>query len=260
MLQRGHGYGRPAAVAAVAAACLAAAACSSSSNASSAGAGSVGSTGGASSAASGTDPLASLSADKIEQEATANAVAAATLTINGTISQSGQTYTIDDLFIKHGVGCEGTIGEGSEGSFALIIIGSTVYLNPDKQFWESNAGSGASAAIALVDGRYLKTTTTDKTMTGIGDLCDTSQLLSPSGSTYTKGAVTTVGGVRLQTIKVSDGSTDYITDTSKPEFTQATSPKGAKDGSGKITIAIDAPGTIAAPPATQVIDGSQLGF
>jgi hypothetical protein len=240
MFQGRRGWVPMAAIAA-GAGCLALSACGSSSNTA--------------------NPLASLSAAKIEAEATANAVAAAMVTLNGTITQSGQTDTIDDLGIKRGVGCAGTIGVSGKGSFKLIIIGSTVYINPDRQFWIANAGSNASEVIALINGRYLKTTTSDKNITGIGDLCDVHNLLtSGPPTTETKEAVTTLGGIRVLPLKVSDGSTDYVTDTSSPQFVEATSPKGSANGSGKVTIAFNTPVTVAAPPASQVIDGSQLGF
>jgi hypothetical protein len=210
---------------------------------------------------SSADPLASLSATKIEAEAITNAVAAATLTMNGTITQSGQTETIDDLGIKRGVGCAGTIGEGSKGSFKLILIGSTVYINPDQRFWLANGGPGASGVYTLIDGRYLKTTTSDKNVTGIGDLCDVHNLLTSGGNTAeTKEAVTVLGGIRVLPLKISDGSTDYVTDTSSPQFVEATSPKGSANGSGKITIAVNTPVAVAAPPASQVIDASLAGF
>ena len=147
------------------------------------------------------------------------------------------------------------------GSFKLILIGPTVYINPDKQFWTANAGSNASAVIALINGRYLKTTTSDKNMAGIGDLCDVHKLLTSGGTTAeAKEAVTMLGGIRVVPLKISDGSTDYVTDTSSPQFVEATSPTGSVNGSGKVTIAVNTPVTVAAPPASQVIDGSQLGF
>ena len=246
MFQGRRGWVPMAAIAA-AAGCLALSACGSSS--------------GAASSASTADPLASLSAAKIEAEATANAVAAATLTMNGTITQSGQAETIDDLRIKRGVGCAGTIVEGSKGSFKLILIGSTIYINPDRKFWMAYGGSDASAVITLINGRYLKTTTSDKNMAGIGDLCDVRKLLTAGDTTAeTKEAVTTLGGIRVLPLKISDGSTDYVTDTSSPQFVEGTSPKASANGSGKITIAVNTPVTVAAPPASQVIDGSRLGL
>jgi hypothetical protein len=136
-------------------------------------------------------------------------------------------------------------------------------LNPDKQFWMANGGSNASAAIALINGRYLKTTTTDKNAAGLSDLCNVSQLLSPGfmgTGTLAKGPVTTLDGTRVLQLKMSDGTTTYVTDTSKPELVEVFAPKGTKDGSGKVTLTFGAPVTLTAPPASQVIDGSQLGF
>lgn len=252
----------PMAAIAVGAGCLVLSACGSFSGAaSSASSGAAPfASSGAASPASTADPLAGLSAAKIEAEATANTLAAATLMMNGTIVQSGQTVTIDHLGIKRGVGCAGTIGVGGQGSFKLILVGSTVYINPDKQFWTANAGSEASAVIALISGRYLKTTTSDKNMTGIGDLCDVRKLLTSAHTTDTKEAVTTLGGIRVLRLKDSDGSTAYVTDTSSPQFVEGTSPKGSANGSGKVTIEVNTPVTVAAPPASQVIDGSKVGF
>jgi len=57
----------------------------------------------------------------------------------------------------------------------------------------------------------------------------------------------------------SDG-TAYVTDTSKPELVQLSAPKGAKNGSGLVAVTMNVPVTLAAPPASQVIDGSKLGM
>jgi hypothetical protein len=52
----------------------------------------------------------------------------------------------------------------------------------------------------------------------------------------------------------------YVTDTSKPELVQLSAPKGSKNGSGLVTVTMDVPVTLTAPPASQVIDGSKLGM
>jgi hypothetical protein len=253
MFQVRPGVVRTASVAAVTASCLAAVACGSS-----------GSSGAAASPSSTPNPLASLTAAQVQQKALADAEAAASLTMSGTVSESGQTYTVD-LGIKRSEGCEGTIGVGTEGSIKIIEIGQTVYINPDKQFWTSNAGSEASAVIALVNGRYIQTTTSDKNVAGISDMCSVSQLLNPNSGTtttgtVTKGPITTLNGTRVLELKVSDGSTEYVTDTSKPEFVEAVAPKGTKGGSGKVIVGVDAPVTLTAPPASQVLNGSQIDF
>ena len=264
MFQRRRAFVRMASVAA-GASCLALAACSSA--ASSGGApgstGASGATGAAPSATSTADPLASLSASSVGAEVVTDAKAASTLTLVGSITQSDGTGETVNLGIKPSQGCAGTIGTTGKGSFKLTKIGDTIYLNPDKQFWEANGGAEASAIINLVNGKYIKVSSTDKTMGSLADLCDVSQMFATSGKqdTLTKGKVTTINGTRVLPLNdTAEGSVSYVTDTSKPQLVEITSPKGAKNGSGKITVTYDAAVTLTAPPASQVIDGSQLGM
>lgn len=211
------------------------------------------------SASSTVDPLAGLSASKVIAKATADAAAAPSVRLTGAINQQGQHITMD-VGIKRGQGCTGSFGMGSQGSLKLIMIGKTIYMNPDKQFWTVNAGSNAKALIALVNGRYIKVSASDKNMAGLADLCDLNNLLNQNTTeAYTKGTVTTLDGKRVLVIKSSDGSTGYVTDTSKPEYVEVTAPKGAKSGSGKVIVSVGAPVTLAAPPASEVIDGTALG-
>jgi hypothetical protein len=247
------GFARMAAVAVAGATCLAAVACGGTS---------ASSLSTAPSASSAPDPLASLTALKVAQETAADDVAASSVTIAGTASQSGQNDTID-VAIKRGQGCKGTIGLGAEGSVKLIMIGKTVYMDPDNQFWTSNSGSSASAVIALVNGRYIETSAGEKTVVDLGNLCVVSQLLKvdpTTGETIAKGPVTTLDGTRVLELKDSNGTLDYVTDTSKPELVESTAPKGTAGGSGKLTFTTGTPVTLTAPPASQVIEGSKLGI
>jgi hypothetical protein len=212
------------------------------------------------SASSTVDPLAGLSAAKVVAEAKADAENAATLTIQGTVTQQGQASTVD-LAIRRGQGCMGTVGVGGQGTVKLIIIGQTIYMNPDKQFWTANSGASAAAVIALVNGRYIKLAASNKNAAGLGDVCNLNELLNTDTTkTYTKGAITTLDGKRVLTIKGSDGGTGYVTDTSKPEYVKVTAPKGSKDGYGQVTVVVDAPVKLTAPPASEVIDGTKIGL
>jgi hypothetical protein len=252
MFEGRPGFVRTTLVAAAGVGCLAATACGSSSTSSA---------GTAPSASSTADPLAGLTAAKVQAETVADAKATSSLTMKGSLTQSNQSYTVN-LAIKPGHGCTGTIGEGSKGSFKLIVIGKAIYLNPDENFWKANAGASAASVIALVNGRYLQVSTSDSNLASVASMCDVSKLLSSDGSsgTITKGAVTTLGGIRVLPLKSSDGGVAYVTDTSKPEPFEATAPKGSKAGYGKVTFSVDAPVTLTAPPASQVIDGSKLGM
>jgi hypothetical protein len=258
MFQGGRGFIRVTLAAGAGLSCLALAACGGS--ASSAASGSVASGTNAASATSTADPLAGLSAAKVQAETVADAKAASSLTLKGSLTQSGQGYTVD-LGIKPGHGCAGTIGEGAKGSFKIIEIGKTVYINPDDTFWKTYAGASAGASIALVGGRYLKGSTSDNGMASMASLCDVSQMFSTIGtaSGVTKGAVTTLNGVRVLPLNSSTGIA-YVTDTSKPDLIELTAPGGSKNGSGLITVTTNSPVTLTAPPASQVVDGSKLGM
>jgi len=174
------------------------------------------------------------------------------------MTDSGVTETIK-FALKPGQGCTGTAGSADKGSFELTEIGDTTYLKPDKQFWEANAGSSASAVIALIDGRYIKLSPGNKSMQSLVSICDVSQMFSTDGKQdkLTRGKVTTLDGTRvLQLNDTTDGSVGYVTDTGEPQLVQFTGPKG----SGKITVTYGAPVTLTPPPSSQVLDGAKIGL
>jgi hypothetical protein len=51
-----------------------------------------------------------------------------------------------------------------------------------------------------------------------------------------------------------------VTDTSKPEIVEVIDTKDTGNGTGKVTFSVGARVTLAAPPASQVIDGSLFGL
>lgn len=252
------GFARLTALAAVGVSCLAAAACGSGGSS-----GTAANTGAAASpsASSTVDPLAAMTGKQVADKAVADAKAASSLTMAGTVHNSGQTFTVN-LGFKPGQGCAGTLGEGSKGSFKLIVIGSTAYLNPDARFWKTYAGPQASAVIELVNGRYIKASTGNANMASLAKMCDMSQMLASLkvAGTVTKGPVSTLNGTRVLQLKDSTGGVMYVTDTSTPQIVQIVKTKDTGDGSGKVTMSVGAPVTLTAPPASQVIDGSKLGF
>src|SRR5262249_20285266 len=181
-----------------------------------------------------------------------NAEAAQTLTMTGTATESGTSLALT-LGFKRGVGCGGTVDYPGKGSIKLLVIGKDIYMKPDAKFWSATTGAKASAIIVLLDGRYLEVSASDKNMAGVADICSVSKMLNSGSSvSYTKGAVTTYRGARVLPLKLSDGSTEYVTDTSKPEFVRAYAPESSQVGPGNITILVGAPVTLTAPPASQV--------
>jgi hypothetical protein len=240
-----------AAIALAGATCLAVTACGSA--AANPGAAPAAST----AAPSPVDPLAALTAAQVLTEAYADLKAASSVTVEGNLSESGTNYTLN-LGIKPGHGCAGTVGMGSLGSYKLIVIGKVIYLNPDATFWKAQLGAEeASTAIAQLKGRYLKGATSDPPMQSSARMCDVTQALASTtvSSTASKGAVTTMDGIRVLPLEdLGNGEMD-VTDTSKPEIVQIQEP-GNGTGTGALAISVGAPVTLTPPPASQVYQGS----
>lgn len=140
-------------------------------------------------------------------------------------------------------------------------MGGTVWVKPDNAFWKSFAGGSAQQAIAVLGGKYLKTTASDPNMADMVKICNVSDLSSSiaKASKVTKGAVTTIDGQRALALKdVAKGGTMYVTDTSAPRILQVTNPSKSDGGStmkftyGQVKVT--------APPASQTVDGSKYGF
>ena len=101
-------------------------------------------------------------------------------------------------------------------------------------------------------------------MGSLASICDVGQMFSTDGKqdAMVKGKVTALDGTRVLALKdTADDSVAQVTDTSKPQLVELTSPKGAKDGSGKITVSLRR--TRHADRArrpVRCLDGSQLGL
>jgi hypothetical protein len=250
------------AICAIGLSCLTAAACSSGS--SSTVSGGAGNTGGGSPSVIATgnpNALAGLTAAQVLTKAVADAKAAPTLTMAGTVNDSGTLYTIK-LGFKKGQGCTGTIAVSGKGSFALTIIGSTAYLNPDNKFWRSYAGAQANTVIALLNGRYIKGSMSNSNVASLGKLCDINGMLTTfkAQGKVTKGAISTLDGKQVLQLKDSKGGTMWVTNSTTPEIVVVENLGATGGSSGKVTFGVGAPVTLTAPPASKVLDGTSLGF
>lgn len=210
----------------------------------------------------GRDPLSSTTANQAAQEAVANLKSASTVTMDGSVSQSGATYTID-LETKTGTGCTGTVGEAGKGSVALVVLGKTVWLKPDNQMWKSFLGSAqAGPAIALVNGRYLKSSAKDaSSLASLIGLCDPDTLVSgiTKSANFSKGTLSSVNGKKVLPLEAgAHGGTLDVTDESVPEIAEIYGTSAGNNG--KIVFTEGSPVTVTAPPASQSLNGAQFGF
>jgi hypothetical protein len=230
----------PIAAAAALAAALLAAACSPLSN--------------QGSGASG-NALSGMSSTQIINKALTDLAAAPSVTMSGSLSQSGQDITLD-LMLLRGQGCQGKLSLPKQGSFQMIFMGQNLWIQPDNQFWQS-AGGLDSGTLALVSGKYL-TLSAGSSLSDFKQLCDVRTVTDGvQGTTgLAKGATTTIDGQHvLQLTDRKDNQSAYVTISAKPELVRLTDQTSHLDFTG-----YGQPVTLTPPPASQTVDGSQYGF
>jgi len=203
------------------------------------------------------DPLAGLTSTQIARQAVTGTEAASSVRIYGQGSDSGQPLSIDLTIVK-GKGCQGSLSEGSVGSFKLVYTGGTVWVLPDSKFYQSN--NVPAAVTSILNGKWLEVKGTTSGIGTIANLCTMSTLLGQftGDAGNAKGVKTTLNG--QPAVKITDNTDKgyaYVTDTAPPQLLQVTKP-GA--GGGTINFSYNTATTITPPPASQVIDGSKYGF
>jgi hypothetical protein len=235
---------------------VSAAACSS--------AGSGGSGGSATSSAS------SLSGtpDQIVQQAVNDLKAATSLQISGNVVSSGTNVKID-LTDVAAQGCRGTLtlassasstGTALSGTADLVEVDSTVYMKLDESFFKNL--SLPSSLFSEVTGKYIKVTAKSE-LANFAQLCDPSSLASGFDKEVTgfvKDGTATIDGQATEAFKQpthAGSGIVYISQSSTPEIVRLQGP--ASEGQINFTN-YNAPATITAPPASDVIDGSQFGL
>jgi len=188
--------------------------------------GSTGSTGSSGSTSSTSSTGSSPSADALVASSVKAMQGLSSVRATGRIRSSGQDITIDWVLTP-------SISQGSftttKGSFQIVTSGSTVYMQADSAFWQSQ-GSGAAAA--LLAGKWV---------TGIPaadskDLVSSFNLKQLMGSLGSSGTFTNVGtssvnGQQAVAIRSSDGSTGYVAATGTPYLLKVVSPNNGAEGS-----------------------------
>jgi hypothetical protein len=281
---RRRGFVHMASGAALSAGCLAAAACGSASSAIGAAPAAASATA-APSNSSTQDPLAGLTATDIEVKVFSNFKAATSMKWDGTLTAQGGTVhsdvalTSQRQFVIDGVGdlgsletCAGTArftssdGTKNSGSYRFYVRSGDVYVSPDATYWSRTTGFGSGKSYSFIAGKYVQLPTSGNTdlQQQVMLTCDRQLLMGylNTTGTITKGAVTTLDGIRVVPIKDSDGTsetTDYVTDVSKPEVVELSWHLSDGSSDGKYTFSVGVPVTTAAPPPSQVIPAANLG-
>jgi hypothetical protein len=145
----------------------------------------------------------------------------------GSIVSSGTNMTIDWTLTR-------TVSSGtfatSKGSFQIVTSGSTVYMQADQPFWQSQGVPAATAQ--LMGGKWITGLPASDTssITGSFSLSQLLGSLDQAGS-VTSAGTSTVGGQQAIGVKSSsDGSVAYIAATGTPYLLQIVSPNNGAQG------------------------------
>lgn len=206
------------------------------------------------------DPLKNLSSAAIAAKAVAGTEAASSMHLTGKGKGAGQSLTFDLTLSNQpdGNSCAGTVSESGSGSFKLIELGTSMWVQPDDAFYRAAASRGAVVPLRAVSGKYLRETPGKSGLGSFGSLCQLNPLLTAfksAAASFKKRAVTTIAGIRV--LPLSGGAASmYVTDTATPELVKIDAPGTVLYYFNKY----NAPASISAPPAGQVADGGHLGF
>jgi hypothetical protein len=238
---------------------LSAAACSSG--------GSSGSSGSSGSATSGASSLSG-TPDQIVQKAVNDLKAATSLHISGNVVSSGTNTKVDVTDVA-AQGCQGTItlaatasstAGATSGTAEIIDVDGTVYMKLNEGFFK-NEGLPASD-FSQVTGKYIKTTGKSD-LANFAQLCDPSTLASgfdKQDTGFVSDGTATINGQTTEAFKQpthADNGIAYISQSATPQIVRLQGP--ANQGQINFTN-YNAPATITAPPASEVIDGSKFGL
>lgn len=194
-----------------------------------------------------------LSADQILERASAAAKGAESVKVTAKTQEEAGEMSFEITMTK--TGAQGTV-TNAQGSLELLATPDTIYIKGDAKFNESYGGQGGAA---LLEGKWLSIPADNPQATPFRGLVSLETffdgLLTPE-STPTKVAPKDVNGVRSVGLK-TDAGTLWVATTGEP-YPVAIEPAEGQQGSVTMTD-WNAPVTITAPPADQVVDVTKLG-
>jgi hypothetical protein len=206
--------------------------------------------------------------DQIVQQAVSDLKTATSLRINGSVVSQGTNITIDFTDVA-AHGCQGTLALAASAASSatavsgladLIDVNRTVYMKLDKSFFK-NLGL-PTAVFSEVTGKYIKVTATSE-LANFAQLCDPSTLASSFDKELTgfvKEGTSTIDGQPAEAFKQpahAGSGIVYVSASATPEIVRLQGP----GGEGQVNFSnYNAPATITAPPAADVVDGSKFGL
>lgn len=208
------------------------------------------------SSGSGGDPLSGMSANQITMKAFSDLNSASSVHVTGPSDGGGTDYNLDVTL--GATNCQGSYATPSKGTFQVMDLNGTTYFSANQLYWKSTGATGSN--LTLLSSHYIKVGPNSTTLAALNTLCHPSQLAKPftgQVSGMVEHGWTTINGQKVMHITDGgDSSGIYVTDSSTPEVVRLSS------GSTLDLVFSDynAPLSLTAPPASQILDGKKMGF
>ncbi|HEX6869951.1 MAG TPA: hypothetical protein VF163_02540 [Micromonosporaceae bacterium] len=192
--------------------------------------------------------VADLTADEILAKAKTALAAAKSFHVKGETTEEGAAAKIDMKFA--GKDFAGTV-ESAGMTLELVRVGADLYMKAPVEFWQSFVPKEQQAALALLNGKYVKVDATSPDFSAMANAFNTDELVKPEG-TVSKGEAKTINGTpAIGLVDSKDNAVLYIATVGEPLPLKAEGPSGT--GSLEFTE-YNATFDIKAPAAAEVFD------
>ncbi|MEP6598975.1 MAG: hypothetical protein ABJB98_05940 [Actinomycetota bacterium] len=210
------------------------------------------------SSGSGAD-LSSLTAQQLLDKAKAELAAAKSFRVTGNAISDGTAVAVDMGFTAAGSAGSVTLGGAK---IELRSIGQTMYFRAPDSFWRKQLGGKADVVLAVVSGKWIKTSPTDPRYADLGSFTSRQQFIDTLQGDASAGQMVktdgkTIDGVDCLGLKNADSILYLAKDTARPIAAEPV--PGTKDvGQAKFSD-YDAVPEVTAPPVAETIDATKLG-
>lgn len=204
------------------------------------------------SASAAPGPLDAMGAGEIAAKAVADLKNASSVHYSGQMKGADGAISFDVVRVGS-TGCKEAMDQGGKGSFKVLAIGSTIWIDADRTFWETT-----NPALVRLAGKWIKTSPGGH-LSSVTGMCHVEKQLSEASGApgLQKGPVSTMAGQQvLQLSDTGDAASLYVTDTQTPEVVSLDS-----GGDGKMEFDhYNAPVSLTPPPASLTVSGKAYGL
>lgn len=160
------------------------------------------------------------SADDIVSTSIAATQSATSFTLNGAISQPGQSFAFKKVSMSQSGNAKGTLVLNGK-ALKVVVAGGIVYVNGSTGFWKTYAGSSVASQIG---GKWVYGGQSNEGLSSFSSLLKPQSLTqkffpSPKGSSFAKAGTTTVNGkkaIRINGAKGNSGGSLDVATTGNP--------------------------------------------